>query len=167
MTGYLPIGFEFASELTYPEPEGTTSGLLNASAQLFGIVFMTVASELDTRFGDMVSNLTLASFMVVGTILTGKHRAILRNYLTIVNEERCLLFLKVKFVSVFGTCSRCHCCCRYCCCCHGCCIILCTMFLEYKFAFSKTKCPLSASCESDLRRQRAFGALVEPGTGSP
>ena len=37
MTGYLPVGFEFAAELTFPEPEGTTSGLLNASAQLFGI----------------------------------------------------------------------------------------------------------------------------------
>lgn len=23
MTGYLPVGFEFAAELTYPEPEGT------------------------------------------------------------------------------------------------------------------------------------------------
>ncbi|KAH0620486.1 hypothetical protein JD844_021003 [Phrynosoma platyrhinos] len=34
MTGYLPLGFEFAAELTYPESEGTSSGLLNVSAQL-------------------------------------------------------------------------------------------------------------------------------------
>ena len=34
MTGYLPVGFEFAAELTFPEPEGTSSGLLNASAQV-------------------------------------------------------------------------------------------------------------------------------------
>lgn len=27
MTGYLPIGFEFAAELTFPISEGTTSGL--------------------------------------------------------------------------------------------------------------------------------------------
>ncbi|CAJ0938245.1 unnamed protein product [Ranitomeya imitator] len=33
MTGYLPLGFEFAAELTYPESEGTSSGLLNVSAQ--------------------------------------------------------------------------------------------------------------------------------------
>ena len=38
MTGYLPLGFEFAAEITYPEPEATTSGLFNASAQVFGIV---------------------------------------------------------------------------------------------------------------------------------
>nr|XP_058131166.1 heme transporter FLVCR1 isoform X2 [Dasypus novemcinctus] len=33
MTGYLPLGFEFAVEITYPESEGTSSGLLNAAAQ--------------------------------------------------------------------------------------------------------------------------------------
>lgn len=36
MTGYLPLGFEFAVELTYPESEGTSSGLLNCSAQVTG-----------------------------------------------------------------------------------------------------------------------------------
>ncbi|KAJ8314731.1 hypothetical protein KUTeg_006881 [Tegillarca granosa] len=34
MTGYLPVGFEFAAEITYPQSEGTSSGLLNASAQM-------------------------------------------------------------------------------------------------------------------------------------
>ncbi|VVD02455.1 unnamed protein product [Leptidea sinapis] len=34
MAGYLPVGFEFASEVTYPEPEGTTSGILNACVQI-------------------------------------------------------------------------------------------------------------------------------------
>lgn len=34
MTGYLPVGFELAAEVTYPEPEGTSCGLLNTSAQV-------------------------------------------------------------------------------------------------------------------------------------
>lgn len=34
MTGYLPIGFEFAAEVSYPNPEGISAGLLNASAQV-------------------------------------------------------------------------------------------------------------------------------------
>jgi len=34
MTGYLPVGFELAAEITFPESEGTSSGLLNASAQV-------------------------------------------------------------------------------------------------------------------------------------
>lgn len=46
MTGYLPVGFEFAAELTYPEPEGTSSGILNAACQVFGITFTILYAEL-------------------------------------------------------------------------------------------------------------------------
>ena len=42
MTGYLPLGFEFAVELTYPESEGTSSGLLNCSAQVSVCVWVYV-----------------------------------------------------------------------------------------------------------------------------
>ena len=38
MTGYLPLGFEFAAEITFPESEGTSSGLLNASAQVSYVI---------------------------------------------------------------------------------------------------------------------------------
>lgn len=34
MLGYLPLGFEYGVELTYPEAEGTSAGLLNCSAQV-------------------------------------------------------------------------------------------------------------------------------------
>lgn len=43
LAGYVAVGFEFAAELTYPEPEGTSSGLLNAASMVLGIAF-TVAS---------------------------------------------------------------------------------------------------------------------------
>ncbi|OWK09570.1 FLVCR2, partial [Cervus elaphus hippelaphus] len=33
ITGYVTLGFEFAVELTYPESEVVSSGLLNVSAQ--------------------------------------------------------------------------------------------------------------------------------------
>ena len=62
MTGYLPVGFvlnnkmklknvsiintkyiqEMAVEITYPEPESTSCGLLNTSAQIFGIFYTYV-----------------------------------------------------------------------------------------------------------------------------
>ncbi|KAA8582903.1 hypothetical protein FQN60_015449 [Etheostoma spectabile] len=48
MTGYLPLGFEFGVEITYPESEGTSSGLLNAFAQLFGIIFTLIQGKLTT-----------------------------------------------------------------------------------------------------------------------
>ena len=42
MTGYLPIGFEFAAEISYPQPEGTSAGLLNTSAQVNKNCFRSV-----------------------------------------------------------------------------------------------------------------------------
>lgn len=78
MTGYLPVGFEFAAELTYPEPEGTSSGILNAGAQVFGITFTILYSELLDTFGDIAANLVMAIFLVVGTIITSLIKSDLR-----------------------------------------------------------------------------------------
>lgn len=70
MTGYLPVGFEFAAELTYPEPEGTSSGMLNAGAQVFGITFTMLYAEILDTFGDIAANLVMAAFLVIGTVIT-------------------------------------------------------------------------------------------------
>lgn len=70
MTGYLPVGFEFAAEITYPESEGTSSGLLNASAQVFGIAFTLGAGWILSDFTDIASNLSLAGALVVGLVMT-------------------------------------------------------------------------------------------------
>jgi len=70
MTGYLPLGFEFAAEITYPESEGTSSGLLNASAQVFGI-FCTMFGEWIYRVSDdKIANLSLAGILILGTVMT-------------------------------------------------------------------------------------------------
>lgn len=78
MTGYLPVGFEFAAELTYPEPEVTSSGLLNASAQVFGIVLTILGDWLLSSSGDLVCNLTLTGALLVGALLTLPIRADLK-----------------------------------------------------------------------------------------
>ena len=130
MTGYLPIGFEFASELTYPEPEGTSSGLLNMSAQVFGIIFMSVASTLDAVFGDVVSNLSMGGFMLIGTILTGE--------------------LLVRFRSIHQRIAGYH--------------SWNMMPMPINPKLKRDSVP--AVCKSDLRRQRAFAALLDPITPS-
>lgn len=71
MTGYLPVGFELAAELTYPEPEGTSTGILNAASQLFGIIFTTMYSWLFTSYGDIWANGVMCGMLAVGAVLTG------------------------------------------------------------------------------------------------
>uniref|UniRef100_A0A1B6KB51 Choline/ethanolamine transporter FLVCR1 n=1 Tax=Graphocephala atropunctata TaxID=36148 RepID=A0A1B6KB51_9HEMI len=78
MTGYLPVGFELAAELTYPEPEGTSAGLLNAGAQVFGIFFTMFSSYVLTTQGDLWANVMLCCTLVVGTGLTALIRSDLR-----------------------------------------------------------------------------------------
>ncbi|ALC42030.1 CG1358 [Drosophila busckii] len=78
MTGYLPVGFEFGAELTFPEPEGTSSGLLNASAQTFGICFTLFYSELFYSYGDVPANVAMALMLILGTAITAATRSDLR-----------------------------------------------------------------------------------------
>ncbi|NWU69695.1 FLVC1 protein, partial [Pterocles burchelli] len=95
MTGYLPLGFEFAVEITYPEPEGTSSGLLNASAQIFGIVFTLVQGKLITDYSARAGNLFLCAWIFVGIILTALIKSDLRRH----NVNLGIMNLDVKAVS--------------------------------------------------------------------
>jgi len=78
MTGYLPIGFEFASEISYPQPEGTSAGLLNASAQIFGVIFTFGGSAVIDAFNSLSANLGFVGALVLGSILTILIKADLR-----------------------------------------------------------------------------------------
>ncbi|XP_061429582.1 heme transporter FLVCR1-like isoform X1 [Lethenteron reissneri] len=78
MTGYLPLGFEFAAEITYPESEGTSSGLLNAFAQVCGIALTLSQGNIVTNFDPRAGNLLLCSALLLGTILTALIKADLR-----------------------------------------------------------------------------------------
>ncbi|XP_009317769.1 PREDICTED: feline leukemia virus subgroup C receptor-related protein 2 [Pygoscelis adeliae] len=88
MTGYLPLGFEFAAELTYPESEGTSSGLLNVSAQIFGIAFTIGQGQIMDRFGTKAGNLFLCSFLFLGTVMTAFIKADLRRQQANLDNEQ-------------------------------------------------------------------------------
>uniref|UniRef100_A0A2S2PT36 Choline/ethanolamine transporter FLVCR1 n=1 Tax=Schizaphis graminum TaxID=13262 RepID=A0A2S2PT36_SCHGA len=70
MNGYLAVGYELAAELTYPESEGTSSGMLNAVVQVFGIIFTLLYGWIFNAVGDKKANLFLSGTLVVGTFLT-------------------------------------------------------------------------------------------------
>uniref|UniRef100_A0A672RMA1 FLVCR choline and putative heme transporter 2 n=1 Tax=Sinocyclocheilus grahami TaxID=75366 RepID=A0A672RMA1_SINGR len=78
MTGYLPLGFEFAVELTYPESEGTSSGLLNCSAQMFGIAFTIIQGKIIDHFSTLAGNIFLCVFLLIGSIMTALIKSDLR-----------------------------------------------------------------------------------------
>jgi FLVCR family feline leukemia virus subgroup C receptor-related protein len=82
MIGYLGIGYEFAAELTFQIPEGTSSGILNVTSELFGIIFTVIGGKLLSTYGDMVINLSLVGLLVVGFAMTmlGLWTASIQNY---------------------------------------------------------------------------------------
>ncbi|KAF5296867.1 hypothetical protein FQA39_LY12385 [Lamprigera yunnana] len=69
MTSIIPIGLEVGVELTYPEPEGTSSGLLNASAQIFGIFLTYLYSHLFYTLGVIYANAALAALFFVSFMI--------------------------------------------------------------------------------------------------
>jgi len=78
MTGYLPVGFELAAELTFPEPEGTSAGILNASVQLFGIALTSCYDWMLGATGDKWANGVLCMALALGVVLTMLIRSDLR-----------------------------------------------------------------------------------------
>lgn len=80
MTGYLPLGFEFGVEITYPESEGTSSGLLNAFAQIFGIIFTLIQGKLTTDYNPLAGNLFLCAWIFVGVLLTALIKSELKRH---------------------------------------------------------------------------------------
>ncbi|CAJ1077660.1 feline leukemia virus subgroup C receptor-related protein 1 isoform X1 [Xyrichtys novacula] len=80
MTGYLPLGFEFGVEITYPESEGTSSGLLNAFAQIFGIIFTLIQGKMTTDHGPLIGNLFLCAWIFLGILLTALIKSELKRH---------------------------------------------------------------------------------------
>ncbi|CAG5080711.1 Oidioi.mRNA.OKI2018_I69.PAR.g9689.t1.cds [Oikopleura dioica] len=69
MTGYLPIGFEFAAELTYPEPEAISSGLLNWAGMTFGLVTTQICQIVIVKLGIFPTCGIMIGMLVIGLCL--------------------------------------------------------------------------------------------------
>ncbi|KAJ9582459.1 hypothetical protein L9F63_003152 [Diploptera punctata] len=70
LAGYMPVGFELGSEITYPEPEGTTAGLVILTTQIVSVFHAMAYSELVRTLGDLWANIIMSGTLFVGTVLT-------------------------------------------------------------------------------------------------
>jgi MFS family permease len=64
----MPIGMQYAAEVTYPTPEGTSNGLI----QLFGqvsVVFVYIMAALRTSDGSFTMSLVLASGLLIAAAI--------------------------------------------------------------------------------------------------
>ncbi|PSN51563.1 putative MFS-type transporter C09D4.1 [Blattella germanica] len=66
--GYMPVGFDFAIEITYPEPEAMTSGLLTLGLQVISTAATYIYGEGVRSWGVDEANYFLIGILVVGTI---------------------------------------------------------------------------------------------------
>jgi len=65
-----PIGFQYGAEITYPAPEGTSTGLLILAGQVSGIAFILGMDALRApATGSMTLSLALLTGLMVGALL--------------------------------------------------------------------------------------------------
>ncbi|XP_039268328.2 choline/ethanolamine transporter flvcr2a-like [Styela clava] len=69
LTGKMSVGLETAAEMTYPIPEGTSSGLLVWSMSLFTTIFIQVFRFLLT-FSNLYLNVFVSSCLIIAFIFT-------------------------------------------------------------------------------------------------
>ena len=66
MMGLAPIGYQYAAEITFPAPEGTSNGLLNLAGQA-SVVFILAMDAFKSADGSFTSSLI---FLIVMMFLT-------------------------------------------------------------------------------------------------
>ncbi|KAF5293180.1 hypothetical protein FQR65_LT11025 [Abscondita terminalis] len=69
MIGMLPVGFEVAAEITYPESENISSSLLNVLAQVFGILLIYLYKFFFYNVGTVYANALLTSLLLLGVFM--------------------------------------------------------------------------------------------------
>ncbi|GFG32507.1 hypothetical protein Cfor_04335 [Coptotermes formosanus] len=68
--GYMAVGFELGSEITYPEPESTTAGIVILGTQILSVFHAMAYSWMVHVIGDFWANIVLTVTLLIGTGLT-------------------------------------------------------------------------------------------------
>ncbi|XP_046490981.1 uncharacterized MFS-type transporter C09D4.1-like [Neodiprion pinetum] len=76
--GYGTIGTELCVEITYPEPESITTGILNMSPQIYGFFLVFLTGRMLENYGDIAAIGCICASLVLGTILVILNKSELR-----------------------------------------------------------------------------------------
>lgn len=72
LVAVLPIGMQYAAEVTYPTPEGTSNGLIQLCGQV-SVVFVYIMAALRTANGSFTVSLVLSSVLLaVGALVVSR-----------------------------------------------------------------------------------------------
>ena len=72
MVGLAPVGYQYAAEITYPAPEGTSNGLLVLAGQV-SVVFVYAMEALKGSDGSFTNSmLMLLGLMLVSAFLISR-----------------------------------------------------------------------------------------------
>jgi MFS family permease len=72
MVGLAPVGYQYAAEITYPAPEGTSNGLLVLAGQV-SVVFVYAMEALKSADGSFTNSLLmLLGFMLLGVVFLAR-----------------------------------------------------------------------------------------------
>jgi hypothetical protein len=68
----LPVGMQYAAEVTYPTPEGASNGLVKLCGQT-SVVFVYIMSALKSGSGSFTASLILAvGLLVISVFVIGR-----------------------------------------------------------------------------------------------
>ena len=69
MISLAPIGYQYAAELTYPVPEGTSNGMLTLAGQISVVFIYAMEALRDSDGAFTTSLLLLAGLAAIGAIM--------------------------------------------------------------------------------------------------
>ncbi|XP_046600770.1 uncharacterized MFS-type transporter C09D4.1-like [Neodiprion lecontei] len=76
--GYSTVAMDLCAEITYPEPEAITTGILNMATQLYGFLLVLITGRVLEAFGDVAGHGCVVVSLVLGTVLVILNKGELR-----------------------------------------------------------------------------------------
>ena len=105
-TAFQTIGYESAFEMSFPESDGTVSGILNVCAQFFGILTTSLvsASYSSPALGHLAGNLLLIAFLFSSVVCLALANCELKRYQAyqIIDTSAKQLDVTEKYLMVVG-----------------------------------------------------------------